>query len=347
MPSHRHSVASQASRPRDALAGEAGNVLVLRRKRDDRIPILTVDGPFRVESDDLADPVVDAVVAPRWVVQLSIPAGRTKGDEKLALRLARHFAEAFGGGVYDPQQDAVVWPRRRRQYRPAAAEERIRLVNVEWFVPPSRAQALPEKWLELAGSLLKEALPRRYGTFEPLQHRIDESGLEGFSTFWREQGESPYGGDFFWTATPPCFGGSAFFPDPREPGPRWASAAARYIGLSADFDGRALERDEPWREAVAALFLELAAGVGAFYAAGYVKRNVIAKRGQIWHDQDTESLHLSRRWWEGLPPHPTWLAWFGDPYRSMVESAVRDHVTEERPEGLLHRLGRHRWTAIS
>jgi hypothetical protein len=169
--------------------------------------------------------------------------------------------------VYDPQEDRIAWPRRRRHYRPPAAEERIRLLNVEWFFPPSRRQALPDRWLELASRILKEALPRRYGDFEPLQHRVDESGLKDIGAFWREQAKTPYGGHFFWSATPPCFGGSTRFPDPREPAPRWAPSAARYIGLSADFDGRALEGDEPWRDAVVAVFVEVAAEIGAFYAA--------------------------------------------------------------------------------
>jgi hypothetical protein len=62
--SHDLEVATHREPPRDAvaealrdesgietegeLAGEAGNVLVLRRRRNDRVAVLTVDGPFRV-----------------------------------------------------------------------------------------------------------------------------------------------------------------------------------------------------------------------------------------------------------------------------------------------------------
>jgi hypothetical protein len=109
--------------------------------------------------------------------------------------------------------------------------------------------------------------------------------------------------------------------------------------VKAEFDGRALGADDPWREAVVMLFSKVAAQLGAFYGAGYVERNVVVSRRRLWYSGDTESIFLSRMWWEGLPPHPTWLAWFGEPYRGMVESAVRESVTEERPEGLFLRLG--------
>jgi hypothetical protein len=83
----------------------------------------------------------------------------------------------------------------------------------------------------------------------------------------------------------------------------------------------------------------VAAELGAFYAATYVQGNVVAQGRRLWYAANTEFIHLTRMWWEGLPPHPTWLAWFGEPYRDMVESSVREHVTDEVPEGLFLRLG--------
>lgn len=211
-------------------------------------------------------------------------------------------------------------------------------MTLEWFFPPSRGEDLPAQWSERVERLLPEALPVRYGDFEPLQNRVEAAGLDGFRAFWRKQAEAPYGAHFFWKGTPPCYEGAVWLPDPRPPGPWWSPTAARHVSVKASFDGRALEADGAWRAAVVTLFRDVAA-LGAFFAAGYVTRSVVARRGNLWYDGETESIHLSRMWWEGLPPHPTWLAWFGDPYRERVGSSVRSRVTEELPGGLFIRIG--------
>ena len=168
---------------------------------------------------------------------------------------------------------------------------------------------------------------------------MTEGGSTAFADFWRAQEAEPFGSTLFWSATRPFYGGDASLPDPREPSGRWSAQATRCIHLGTHLDGRALTRNQPWTEAVVALFVETAAQLGAFYAGAYVERNVIASRGRISFGPDTESLVLSRKWWEGLPPDPTWMAWFGEPYRELVQDSVAGHVSETRAEGILLRLG--------
>jgi hypothetical protein len=45
------------------------------------------------------------------------------------------------------------------------------------------------------------------------------------------------------------------------------------------------------------------------------------------------------RWWVGLPALPTWLAWFGTPYRKLVGEAVSDWVVRASHGGVLARFG--------
>ena len=110
-----------------------------------------------------------------------------------------------------------------------------------------------------------EALPTRFGTFEPLQHRLD-SNDESFLKMWEEVSNVEYGDLFFWSAKRPCFGGNISFPDKRDkfrpPG------AERSIHLSMDFDKRALHADAAWCETIVQLFVELARKLKAFYASG-------------------------------------------------------------------------------
>lgn len=108
-----------AARPSDELIGDLtaglvvegsladGQLAVYRRPGG---PPIVVDGPVGVELDDLDDELAGAVLAPRWLLEVSVPEGAS-ADLTLARKLARQLAERFDGGAFDPQQDKLLWPR--------------------------------------------------------------------------------------------------------------------------------------------------------------------------------------------------------------------------------------------
>ena len=56
----------------------------------------------------------------------------------------------------------------------------------------------------------------------------------------------------------------------------------------------------------------------------------------MWSDAETEwtVTPASKNGWLGLPPYPTWWAWYGEPYRSLVDGrlrVVRGHRTDAEP----------------
>lgn len=298
----------------------------------------STDGPHAIDPDDLDEPLAAAVLAPRWLVEISVPAGAPKKEAREATAAAREIAERFEGAIYDPQVGAVVWPRgKQARFQAPAAEQRIRLVQLEWFLPvaagetPGAARAL----LATLRRRLAEAMPRRFGPFEPLEGRLDRDGDEAFAGAWARAAAVEHGETLFWKAASPCFGGAASFPDRRE---RFRPAGAgRAVRLSTSLDGRALHGDPRWREAAVDLFVALARRLEAFYAAGYVERRVIARRGAVWYDGESESVGLQRsRWWLGCPRVPTWLAWFGGPLAARLGSLPG---ARPLPGGLLFRAG--------
>src|SRR5687767_10545360 len=104
--------------------------------------LFTVDGPHAVEIEDLPEVLASAVLAPRFLVEISLPAAATEKDRSAAIRLARALAERFGGAVYDPQADALAWPKgRKRAYIASVAEERIRVVELSWYVADAASLA--------------------------------------------------------------------------------------------------------------------------------------------------------------------------------------------------------------
>ena len=175
-----------------------------------------------------------------------------------------------------------------------------------------------------------------FGTFEPLQHRLGSNDDEPFIELWKELSGVQWGDSFFWRAKSPCFGGHLSFPDQRDQ--YKPERAERALHLSMDFDGRALRADARWCETTVRLFSEVAESLRAFYAVGYVQRNVIAGRS-IWFDGKSESVTLSGRWWLGLPPTPAWLAWFGAGYAQELRDHLSSVASTIKQDGIFLRLG--------
>jgi hypothetical protein len=115
------------------------------------------------------------------------------------------------------------------------------------------------------------------------------------------------------------------------------------------FDGHLIAADERWREAVVHLFVRGAEVFGAFFAAAQLEPGWIVSRNNrpfAQAESVQESEHFLRgMWWQGLPPVPVWLSWYGGPYRELVSKAVHvggspeEAEVEERESGIFVRLG--------
>jgi hypothetical protein len=121
------------------------------------------------------------------------------------------------------------------------------------------------RYLDVARRALPEALPRRFGEWEPLQGRFADGGEPGFTTAWRDATSI-----LFFTASAPCTGGGLYAgPADRHPRPVWKMHLDLHIGPLAD--------DARWRSALRRLFVLLAEEAGAFFASAEVRR------GYLWN----------------------------------------------------------------
>lgn len=286
-----------------------------------------VDGPGRIEADDVPEVAGGAIGAQGWLIQLSV---KPSTDETWPLEFATHLARVADGVVYDPQQDRVTWPKgfepRDRETRTTRIDE----VALVWYTTwPSRDPMLPRRLLELVAEVYPEVLPSRYGGYEPLPHRFEGSDpARNFIASWVEEagGWAPM---LFWKASRPCLGGSTSMTQVLRDGP----PGIPHVQVSLTFDGRALARDPDTTERIVTLFCRVAAGLRCLYAGASVNRGAVVRGSSIDIDRHTETgpfPHADR--WIGLPPGPTWLAWFGAPYAELVGGGVAARA-EVQPDG--------------
>ena len=298
--------------------------------------VVDVDGPSAIDDEDVPDAASGAIGATGWLVQLSMkPSTEATWPQELAIQLAR----AADGVVYDPQLHRVTWPKGFQPRDRETGEVRIEQIAFDWFTTwPSDDRKLPLRLLGLLRSHYPEGLPRRYGGYEPMPFRFQgEGAADAFIERWIETA-SAWTPMLFWTTTRPCLSGSASMSTARAPERQRPGEAIVHVSL--DVDGRALARDPAYNERAVDLFRVVATELRCVYAAASVERGMLVGGSHISSDYRTEAAPMPRTdRWVGLPASPTWLAWFGMPYRDLVRASLAEAITAETDTSLFVRMG--------
>jgi hypothetical protein len=281
------------------------------------------------------------------MIQVTIPYGRP-ANISLAKSLAKQLAVATEGAAFDPQEDRLLWPTgESKRYVPVSGQRETSMLTLEWFIAPSHWAAAVSRIVPLLGRRIPEALPVRYGEYEPPQYKLAVEGPDHFANF--ALNSDMLG---FWFARRPSFGGYAMSPTPRAAHQVHESSADRpyRVGhITANFDEGLLHDDSRWHDALAGLLVTGAEEFGAFFAAAQVDpgwtvgQNNRPGYAPFVHQKnpDRAQYFLRGRYWQGLPPVPGWLSWYGDPYRELVRDTLRNlQGFEERRTGVFLRLAR-------
>jgi hypothetical protein len=285
--------------------------LVSRRVRGAVRWAFSIDGPLRVEREDVPADVLKRIAGPDVQFQVSV-LDDSGTSVTLARRTCLALAKAIDGALYDPQDDDVVWPgsSRRRAVVVPQGTDRVDALDIEWTTIRAPTHDTVAGLLDLLQTL-PEAAPVRFGPFEPLQYRLDTDGPDAFVRAVMEE-------DFLsWTARRPFVGGHAgrmTWPGaPTERRPLY-QVSLNLLLLSLD--------DPGWREEVVHLFRRVAEHLDCFHAQGAVSRGHCGT--SLASDNRTVlPTNLGNvQGWRGLPDHPVWLTWFGEPYASLVAPHV-------------------------
>lgn len=262
-----------------------------------------VEGPHAVEIEDVPPEVTQRVLAARTLIRLSVPSAALD-QASHAERCARALARQLDGVVFDPQS-GQVWGRSTSRIVPRPEHHtRVSLVSLDWFCRYEDLDTEPASlFLDVCRRFLTEALPRRFGEWEPLQGNLERDGDAGFVKAWRDSDGLTFVG------SGPCAGGNLGERPDNPAGDAWT--------MSVDLFAEPLHQPE-WRDVVRRFFVEMADALPAFYASATVSGGWIWTGRSLWMDGSTQLSSGSTcvgGEWIGLSPDPAWWAWFGGPYR--------------------------------
>lgn len=287
--------------------------------------LCSVDGPLEAEDEDAPPDVASVLLAVRWTIQITMPASLTQAEHRIVTRLARALADDGRGVVHDPQADVIAWPRNPEAVRRVEAadddsDETRGQVELELALPRHLTATDAHALLAILREMLPEAVPVRFGDYEPPQGRLGRDGDDAFaamwdgttSLFWR--GQRP----FEWGHVSLRRGWGSALPEAEREARRPVLGGRKAFetdGLSLEFRAD-LAGDPVWLGALRALFVRLCEELRPFFAAAFTTPG-----------PDDEDVVLQGRYWLGVPPLRFWLVYAGAPYAPLIPA---DHPSARR-----------------
>ncbi|MGC1444772.1 MAG: hypothetical protein WA837_04835 [Xanthobacteraceae bacterium] len=254
----------------------------------------------KAEPEDIPDQIAAELPGIGWLICVNIQPisapDAAKDEIKAALTI---LAKEFRGVVEDQQIGTVVLPSGSEQHSRAVKDIASRVVTLNlnyWFTEsPLRTRQGRELLIDYVAKHLPEALPRRYGLYEPPNEKWEIGGKKAFLDFLDRQ--VPDSTVVIYTSRP-CVG---FNISPRSvgwirrgPNPTFGCGC-----LQLAFEFTALE-DDDWRTAIEKAWLDIARITEPFATNVEVLDDWIIRRGRLWIDGRTEASVCSPAWF-GIP----------------------------------------------
>jgi hypothetical protein len=146
---------------------------------------IALEASTRVEPEDVPEEVAGLLPGIGWLTELNLEGDAPNAAMALARKSAKEIAKAAHGVVDDPQEDSIITPAGVKRYVPPKGEKKFSVLSFSWWFMTDvlTKHEGREAFLDLLEKCLPEALPKRYGTFEPPEYKLEETGrehLEGF-----------------------------------------------------------------------------------------------------------------------------------------------------------------------
>jgi hypothetical protein len=263
--------------------------------------LVAIGPPTKVELEDIPDEVAAALPGITWLISVNIEPITAPNTAKEKAKVAlKTLAKEFRGLVEDPQTSTIMLPSGSKRYRPTGQDigSRVSTLNLNyWFIEsPLRTREGRALLVDYIARYLPEALPRRYGLYEPPSEKWEIGGKAAFLDFWDAQVPDRMVVAY---TTRPCIGFDLW---PSSVGwiRRGAAQIFRCGCLTLSFEFAALE-DHGWRIAIERAWLDIARIAEPFATNVEVLDGWILRRGgRMSADGRTESTVCSPAWF-GIP----------------------------------------------
>jgi hypothetical protein len=285
-----------------------------------------VVGPCsRVEGENIPEEVFSSLPGIRYLTEINLEPIHAPGSAHTHLsRISSRIARVCQGIFLDPQQDTIASPRGVRRLSPNKPKGRISVLSFAWWFDesPLIEQGGFAGLLLIMEKYLPEALPRRYGPYEPPQYHYEAEGKDHFITFLAAEKTG-----VVWYPHYPVFNiGLGIY---NGFGPRRIG----YISNALDIDVDASVCAQPgWNVALRRFWSRMSDFIRPYYGEVRLMRNYILQRGRVYLDGRTETHPIRNGWWNGVPRRMGAAVVIGERYARLWPEFVK---RSEQRNGLM------------
>jgi hypothetical protein len=262
-----------------------------------------------VEPEDVPEEIAEALPGVAFVVDVSLqPINAPRAGQQALRKIATAIAREAHGAIEDPQAGEVTLGKGVRRYTALPADDDASLLSMcFWFasgplIEPAGAPGL----LDVLSTCLPEAVPARYGKFEPPANRLAALGRDHLVAFMQQNWHD----------------GGVYYPSP--PVAHFHLSIPQQVGatrmgyrsglLAIDVAAGALAQPG-WQAAVLRLWRELVRFVQPFYSDVRHLHHYTRARGRHWYNARTDRHPVCSWWWSGIPvAGPVCAQALGEPY---------------------------------
>lgn len=265
--------------------------------------LISCDFNIKCEQDDIPDEIMSLIPAISYLTYISVqPISAPKTAITKAKKIAKLIGEQTVGVVLDKQTDKYIFPQGYKKYKPVklAEDKRISILNMIWYMkalPFADKNELGE-FLYFLQRSLPEALPKRYGTFEPPEFKLDEHCIEHFRDFLYDiifNKDNKDNTDIVvWYPNIPVLGVSLNY------GKLNKRLGFLFPYFEIEIDSRVLD-DQGWILHLQRLWRAISLRLNPFYGEIRLLKNAISSRTTYWTDSMTENSPTRSGFWRGIP----------------------------------------------
>lgn len=149
---------------------------------------IVINASDKVLPEDVEDEISALVPGIAYLTELNLEGAATNQAGKLLHTTAREIAGRTHGVVADPQSDRITTPSGVTRFALPKKEKSFSVVNLSWWFLNGvlLASAGRKGLLSLLKKLLPEALPKRYGEYEPPQYLFAKTGANHLARFMNQ-----------------------------------------------------------------------------------------------------------------------------------------------------------------
>ena len=146
---------------------------------------IVVSASDTVEPEDIPEEVSKLLPGIEWLTNLNLEGRATAAALRLAQSTANDIARDSHGAVLDQQEGSVRLPSSVKRFMLPKSKETFDIVSMSWWFleGPLLDRGGRESFVNLLERMLPEALPKRYGLYEPPQHHYAKTGRGHFLEF--------------------------------------------------------------------------------------------------------------------------------------------------------------------